>query len=156
MPQARVQQWLRERKDWLALHPEPHSPEIRKEYRRLFSQRWERWLDEGHGACLLRRPEIAAVVEAALRHGDAIKYRLGELVIMPDHVHVLVTPLAPNVLSRIVQTWKSFTAHEINRLTGRTGTFWQKESFDHIVRDADQHERIVQYIRDNPKKSGRS
>jgi len=151
MPRERVEQWQREREEWLAKHPEPHSKSEKAEYDRLFPERWEMWLDECHGECLLARPELKAVVESALRHFDSQRYRLDEFVVMPNHVHVLVTPLEAHRLSEIVQNWKSYTAHEINRRLGRSGLFWQKESFDHIVRSADEMERIRRYIRDNPK-----
>ena len=151
MPRERVEQWQREREEWLAQHPEPHSESEKAEYDRLFSERWEKWLDECHGECLLARPELKAVVESALRHFDGQRYRLDAFVVMPNHVHVLVTPLGAHRLSEIVQNWKSYTAHEINRRLGRKGSFWQKESFDHIVRSADEMERLRKYIRDNPK-----
>ena len=66
---------------------------------------------------------------------------------MPNHVHVLVSPQGEHTLSEIVQNWKSYTAHAVNGLLGRKGTFWQKESFDHIVRNANEMERIRAYIR---------
>jgi len=52
---------------------------------------------------------------------------------------------------RFVHSWKSFTASEINGQLNSTGAFWQKESFDHIVRSTASLEKFRQYIRDNPK-----
>ena len=150
MPAERVAQWTRERDAWLASHPEPRDAATRAEYARLFPQRWHQWLDEGHGACRLRDPGVLRVVEACLTHDDGQSYRLEEHIIMPNHVHALVVPNGDKVLSDIVQAWKSVSAHRINKILQRRGTFWQKESFDHIVRNADQMERIRQYIRDNP------
>jgi type I restriction enzyme R subunit len=156
MPRERVEQWFRERDAWLKSHPEPHDAMTRTEYHRLFSARWESWLDEANGERLLARAEIRSIVEDALRHYDGTRYQLDEFVVMPNHVHVLVTPNqgrggdAASTLSSIVQGWKSFTAHEINKLLERKGGFWQKESFDHIVRSLAQLERIRQYIRQNP------
>ena len=46
----------------------------------------------------------------------------------------------------------SYTAHEINKLLGRSGTFWQDENFDHIVRSVEQLELFRNYIRENPEK----
>ncbi len=74
---------------------------------------------------------------------------------MPNHVHVLVRPYETYGLKAILQAWKSFTAHAINKHMGRRGPLWQKESFDHIVRSAAQLERSRQYIRANPEKAGR-
>ncbi len=151
MPQEKLAQWSAERAEWLETHPEPHDAATRAEYYERFPRRLEHWLDEGHGACHLARPEIRDIVETALRHFDGDRYRLGEFVVMPNHIHALVTPLGEHTLSKIVQSWKSFTANKINAAIGGKGHFWQKEYFDHIVRNPEQMERIRQYIRDNPK-----
>jgi REP element-mobilizing transposase RayT len=70
---------------------------------------------------------------------------------MPNHVHAIVAPLGEHLLSSIVHSLKSFTANKINEALGRCGAFWQKESFDHIVRSTDSLEKFRRYIRDNPK-----
>jgi len=150
LPQARVQQWIQERKDWLASHPEPHDLKMMAEYDRLFPARWEQWLDEGHGECLLSQAQYKTLVEDTIRHFDKQQYRLDEFIVMPNHVHVLTTPFANHTLSKIVQAWKSVSSHAINKVLHRRTPFWQKESFDHIVRNADQMTRFRQYIRDNP------
>ncbi len=147
MPRQRVEQWVEEREVWLARHPEPHDLQARAEYDRLFRARWEQWLDESHGECLLARPDIRTLVEGALGHFDGKRYRPDEFVVAPNHVHVLATPLDECDLSKIEQNWKSFTAHEINKTLARKGTFWEKESFYHIVRSPQELERIQQYIR---------
>jgi hypothetical protein len=67
---------------------------------------------------------------------------------------VLLSPLRKQLLSSIVHSWKSFSAHKINAALGRQGAFWQKESFDHIVRSAASLEKFRQYIRANPKNVG--
>ena len=151
MPQEKLRQWEEEREAWLKEHPEPHDEETRKEYYRLFPERFHNWLDVGYGECLLARPEIKEIVENALRHFEDERYRLDEYVIMPNHVHALVIPLTENTLSEILQSWKSYTAHEINNRLERNGRIWQKESFDHIIRSPQQIERVRQYIRENSK-----
>ncbi len=117
-------------------------------------QKFQEWLDQGHGDCWLRQPEIARIVESALRHFDGQRYALGEFVIMPNHVHAIVTPLADNTLSDILHSWKSYTAHQINRLLGRNGPVWQDESFDHIIRNEHTLEQTAEYIRQNPVRAG--
>ncbi|HEY1769473.1 MAG TPA: AAA family ATPase [Chthoniobacterales bacterium] len=154
MPEERAKQWLAERETWLHEHPEPWNAREEEEYYRLFSDRWEAWLDEGHGECLLARPEVRRIVEETLTHDDGKKYRLEDFIVMPNHVHVLVTPLGEHTLSEILQGWKSVSAQRINEALGRKGTFWQKESFDHIVRSADQAEKFQRYIQENGR--GRS
>jgi hypothetical protein len=76
---------------------------------------------------------------------------LEDFIVMPNHVHVLVSPLGKHTLSEITQAWKSTAAHRVNKLMGCTGTFWQKESFDHIVRSAEQAQKFRQYIQENPR-----
>jgi DNA polymerase III alpha subunit len=117
-------------------------------------EKLQRHLDEGMGECWLRNPEVAAIVENALRHFDGERYQLGSYVIMPNHVHVLVRPTMAHKLTDILHSWKSFTAKEANKVLGRTGEFWQDESFDHIVRDEQQLEKFSRYIIENPAKAG--
>ncbi len=170
LPQSKLKQWLKERDEWLAANPEPHDEQTRVEYYRLFPERLQNWLDAGYGSCILARQAVKAMVEGALRHFDGKRYRLIESVVMPNHVHALVAPLGEHTLSDILHSWKSFTAHEIvnvdgasrlvpkRQTTSRDGSstmanrIWQQETFDHIVRNAGQLERIRKYIRDNPKK----
>lgn len=72
---------------------------------------------------------------------------------MANHVHVLLLPqIAP---SQLLKSLKGYTAREANRLLGRTGApFWQRESYDHWVRDPAEWTRIAAYIEDNPVKAG--
>jgi REP element-mobilizing transposase RayT len=72
---------------------------------------------------------------------------------MPNHLHVLAAPLGRHFLSGIVHPGKSSTATKINAASAQRGAFWQKESFDHIVRSAASLEKFREYIRDNPKES---
>lgn len=151
VPQEKLAQWNAERAEWLLAHPEPLTAADRREYYERFPMRLEYWLDQGFGACVLRRPELKTLVEGALRHFDGERYVLGESVVMPNHVHALVTPLPGHELSAIMHSWKSYTSNEINRRLGSTGAFWQKEYFDHIVRSPESLEKFALYIRENPK-----
>ncbi len=74
---------------------------------------------------------------------------------MPNHVHVhvLVRPLGDWPLSRLLHTWKSFTASRINKLQSSSGSFWMDESFDHIVRSEVQWQYFQRYIGENPAKA---
>ncbi len=131
-------------------HPEPYDETTADEYRRLFNERVEYWLDQGYGKCLLNLAENKDIVEQALRHFDGQRYHLGEFIVMPNHVHVLITPVAEYQLSEILHSWKSFTSNAINKREGLSGAFWQKEYFDHIVRTPEQMERVILYIKQNP------
>ncbi|HVX09660.1 MAG TPA: transposase [Pirellulales bacterium] len=150
LPQQKLRLWRSERHEWLLRHPEPLTPDQKSEYWRLFPERAHQWLDAGYGECLLVRPEVRQIVVDALDHFDGARYRLHSWVVMPNHVHAVVSPFAENGLSQILQSWKSFTSKAINKLLARTGTFWQKESFDHLVRSPESLERIDAYILANP------
>ncbi len=151
IPQAKLKLWMDERQTWMAAHPQPHTSEIWEEYYRLFPERMQNWLDAGYGECLLAQSPLNTIVTQALMHFDKDRYNLDEFIIMPNHVHVLVTPTNGHELSDILHSWKSYTAHEMNKALGRKGQIWQKETFDHIVRSSAQLDRVRRYIRDNPK-----
>jgi len=93
-------------------------------------------------------------MEEILRWGDGTQYSLYAYVVMPNHVHVLFMPLTEFNSFKLVQTWKSIGARRINAVTGRTGHLWQSESYDHLVRNVEEFNRIRAYIRGNdPRKA---
>jgi REP element-mobilizing transposase RayT len=69
-----------------------------------------------------------------------------------DHVHVIVQPLADFRLEKIVQAWKSVSAHRINRLLEETGPVWQPEYLDRIIRDEEELLQKCEYVLNNPAK----
>ena len=75
-------------------------------------------------------------------------------VIMPNHVHVIVGPMPQRTLPEILHSWKSYTAKFANKRLGRSGTFWQAEYYDHVIRNAEEFAHGVRYIRENPAKAG--
>jgi REP element-mobilizing transposase RayT len=91
------------------------------------------------------------MVEGTLKFFNGQRYLLGEYIVMPNHVHLLVTPLGNHQLDQILHSWKSYSAKQINKLVHSRGAVWHQESFDHMVRSPAQLARIEQYIRDNPK-----
>ena len=135
---------------WLAWHPKPWDEKTEREYWTRFGQRTEQWLDESHGACLLRQPGIAAVVAGALGFHEGKSCTQHAWVVMPNHIHAVCTLLGDATLGRLLHSWKSFTASEINRRTGASGAFWQKDYFDRLIRSAEHFWRCVRYIRKNP------
>jgi len=109
-------------------------------------------LNEAHGECLLKVPEIANLVENALKHFDDERYTLFAWSVMPNHVHALLRPVTGQDLERILHSWKSFSAKKANELLGRQGTFWQEEYYDHVVRDGEDFRHQVQYVLENPRR----
>lgn len=110
--------------------------EVQLEHHKLFRDRVEKWLDAGAGSCALRIPEARQELLETLHLWDGERYQLGTLAIASNHVHVLVVPFPGHDLSRIMHSWKSYTAKAINKLIGRKGAFWQEECFGHVVRSA--------------------
>jgi REP element-mobilizing transposase RayT len=117
-------------------------------------RRVEEWLDAGHGACWLRQPEVAALVEGALRHFDGERYRLLAWCVMPNHVHALIETCEGFPLADVLHSWKSFTSRKASKLVGRSGEFWQREYLDRYVRNAEHYQAVVAYIEENPVKAG--
>ena len=121
--------------------------------------RWDAVLDRAESAPRwLEQPEIAEMVARAMHYRHERVYRLDAFTIMPTHGHMLLAPLPfgedYHALHQILQSLKGYTARKANLLLGRGGAFWHGESYDHFVRDADEHARIVHYIRQNPVKAG--
>src|SRR5436309_7676150 len=89
------------------------------------------------------------MVQNALLFHDRVKYRLSAWVVMPNHIHLLCTPLGHS-LAQIMHSLKSFTSSEANKMLGRSGRFWQKEYFDRFIRNARHFAKVVKYIENNP------
>ena len=117
-------------------------------------RRVENYLDAGHGACWLGRPEIAELVEGALLRFDAERYSLLAWCVMPNHVHALIETRAGFPMGKVLHSWKSFTSSKANKLLGQRGEFWQREYLDRYVRNAEHFEKVIAYIEENPVKAG--
>ena len=130
------------------------SPDELKKLHNLSTQRIEQYLDKGAGACHLNNPTIARVVAEALRHFDGTRYRNFAWCVMPNHVHALFGVMPGFSLASVMHSWKSFTAKEANRILKARGDFWQREYYDHLIRNQAEFERAVQYIAENPVKAG--
>ncbi len=143
MPQTVLEQW---KEELAQLPPETFDRERRK--------RIDAYLDRGYGSCYLREGRIAEIAQNALLHFEGERYALHAWVVMPNHLHVLFTPKAGWEMSQITQAWKSFTAHECNKMLQRTGEFWQREPFDRFIRDETHFATAIAYIENNPVKAG--
>jgi REP element-mobilizing transposase RayT len=106
------------------------------------------------GPLYLRQPDIAKMVIDAIhyREKDLKHYDLHAYVVMANHVHLLITPRV--LVSKLMQSLKRFTGLEGNRMLGLTGAFWQDESYDRLVRDEREFQRIAHYIEKNPVNAG--
>jgi len=130
------------------------APDIEVERRR----RIEAWLDAGMGSCALGHPRLAGVMQESLLRGDGERYRLLAWCIMPNHVHVLITPRAP--LGKIVQSWKSYPGRWARTHATELGqeisgnAFWMREYWDRYIRDEGHFRQVVEYIHRNPVVAG--
>ena len=88
-----------------------------------------------------------------LRHFEDERVIMISAVVMPSHVHTLFVQNPEWSLEKLIQSWKRFTAREINKLVERSGSLWQRDYFDRLVRDEKHFANCVRYIRRNPEKA---
>jgi REP element-mobilizing transposase RayT len=119
-----------------------------------FLNRVEDYLDDGVGSRWLADRRIAGMVARALAKFNGERYMLHAWVVMPNHVHALITPCVGHAMSSILQSWKSFTAKEAKKALGLEGKFWQPEYFDRAIRNQRHFAIAHEYIENNPVKAG--
>lgn len=139
------------------------AEQVRRQYFRAFRAADERW-DLAPRVRHLERPALANVVRESLHFFAGVRYHLLEYVVMPSHLHWVFQPTDEYEASFpddrrtprevIMQRLKSYTGLHCNRLLGRTGPFWQQESYDHWVRDERELYYVIQYVRNNPVRAG--
>lgn len=159
IPKSVLVELNREADRWkleLAKHDGTLPPQIAAawhEFERTRLRKLESVLDECHGECLLRDPGHRQVLIDALHHFEGGRCEMLAYAVMPNHVHAMCRPLREHKLEELCGSWKWFTSQKIQRSLGRTGTFWQDESFDRIIRDAEHYVATVRYIAKNPIKA---
>ncbi|MEM8896541.1 MAG: transposase [Bacteroidota bacterium] len=133
---------------------------VKEERKRSFGK-VDKVLDKGsYGNCWLRRPEIAQTLADKLWEYHQDLYNLQAYCIMPNHVHLLMDTSIqkegdkPIKLDEIMRRIKGGSAREINQKLNRKGRLWQKDSYDYLVRDQEEWERIYAYLLNNPVKAG--
>ncbi len=117
-------------------------------------KRIESYLDRGTGTAWLHDARIAALVQDSLLHFDGARYQLHAWVIMPNHVHAMLTPTTGHPLPDIMHSWKSYTSTAANRLLKRTGEFWYREYVDRYIRNDKHYTAAITYIEGNPVRAG--
>jgi REP element-mobilizing transposase RayT len=99
---------------------------------------------------------LRSIVMDCCLHDNGRKFDLRAAVVMPDHVHMIFTPLISRramevcSLAEIMDAIKETSAHKINKAVGRKGRVWQPESFDHVVRSSEGLDAKIQYLMENP------
>lgn len=129
------------------------------------------YLDQNNlGDIRLDNKSVADVISQKLHEYNSVYYNLMAYTIMPNHVHVLfdfscqvtdedgLTQTIPTVkykqLDQVMQLIKGGSSFEINKILGRNGPVWARESYDRVVRDHEEKGNVICYILDNPVKAG--
>jgi REP element-mobilizing transposase RayT len=133
----------------------PGTKEEKYKLDKLYFSEYDNYLDSNKDIKWLVNKDIAEIVKESLHFYDKKNYDLICYSIMSNHVH-LVFYLRDNSRSvdKIMHSIKRYSARESNKTLKREGTFWQSESYDHIVRDEDELNRVIKYILNNPVKAG--
>lgn len=106
----------------------------------------------------IKNPEVAQALADTIHELSETHYHLYAYTIMPNHVHLLIKPKEVDgkliELSEILRFIKGRSARKINLILGRKGAVWQREYYDHLVRNMREFDNIVGYILENPVKAG--
>lgn len=130
-----------------------------KEQRKLFGK-WDDALHKSQtGPFWLKDDQIAQIVADSMLYHDGTWFDVLAYCIMPNHVHLVLIPYessdnADYSLTKIMHNIKRNSANHANKILGRTGAFWQHESYDHFARNEKELERIIKYVINNPVKAG--
>jgi REP element-mobilizing transposase RayT len=157
IPKSTREQWIREREFWVAQAKQfgtEFLEETERKLQYLFSEKIEKYLDAGYGQCYLKQFVIAKLVADSLTHFDGRRYCLHAWCIMPNHVHIIAEPMPGHDLLSIIHSWKSYTAHQANKVLGLSGAFWQPDAYNHIIRSKKEYDFQVEYVWENPEKIG--
>jgi REP element-mobilizing transposase RayT len=94
------------------------------------------------------------IVEASQYNSNTLEhYLFHSFVVMPNHIHLLATPAV--ALPKLTKSLKGITAKRANTMLTLTGnSFWQEESYDHLVRHEQEFDTIRNYIEGNPVRAG--
>jgi putative transposase len=104
---------------------------------------------------LLLHEEICALNLKDLEfYRNKYGFLLHGYVIMPDHMHLLLSLKEKGNISKVMRDLKSHTAQMINGLLKRKGTLWQQGFYDHVIRDERDFRTRINYIHRNPLTSG--
>jgi len=127
--------------------------------RKIFKKYEDQLDNAAAGPTWLRKKEVANLIEESIHYRNGKFYDLYAYCIMPNHLHIAYKHLIQkegkkNPVTDIMRNFKRYTARECNRLLNRTGSFWQAESYDRVIRDWEELEKTIIYILNNPVKTG--
>lgn len=127
--------------------------ELRSDFEKRFNRKLQNFLDEGRGLCVLKDASVRNIMVTHLEIANAL---VGDFVIMPNHVHLLISSNgdSSDSIGKVMQKLKGASSREINEYLERRGKLWQKDSFDHLVRSSKQLGFFQSYIAENPIRAG--
>ena len=124
-----------------------------KRDRLTLQMRIEKYLDQGYGEAFMKNHRVANMVQNELLYYDGKRYRLSSWVVMPNHLHFLMTRFDAIQLADVMQSFKSLTSHKANKILRRKGPFWMLDYFDRYIRSTKHFAKTVSYIENNPVKA---
>ncbi|WMJ72420.1 transposase [Cytophagaceae bacterium ABcell3] len=129
-----------------AKHSKPHHDNLFEKY--------ETFLDKAtYGPVWLKQKDIAKIVANSFHYLDSKDYRLICYTVMANHVHLIIDK-CQRPLYKILQSLKRHTAIKCNAMLRREGVFWQKESYDNLIKNMEDLANKINYTLDNPVKAG--
>ena len=157
VPAAQLAEWRETRQYYMSLRETRNGSLTDDEVaalRRVYDEKVEKFLSAGHGCCALRSSEVAESVREILEKRHTSDYDLHLWTIMPNHLHVIVSPLAGRMMKDIVDQWKSIMAHAITKLSGMSAPIWQRDHYSRIIRTPEEYRRQDSYVWHNPESAG--
>ena len=131
--------------------PLPRTKEQQAEVDKIKHNTLEKYLDAGHGACILKEMCLRKVLVETLEHNEGLDYELDAYVIMPNHVHLLLATIGDKPIQSIMNAIKKVSGHYICKLANLKAPLWQREYYDRLIRNAHHYEDVVAYIINNPR-----
>jgi len=127
-----------------------------RDYNKIYFKKFDEFLDKYNDSPKwLNKEDVAQMVSDAIHYRDGKDYELIAYCIMPNHVHIVINVERSDAsLYKILQSLKAYTARECNKILNRTGSFWQHESYDHVICNEKELNNIIWYVLNNPVKAG--
>lgn len=109
----------------------------------------------GRRPLLNNQVALKCFVDVWEKCADLDGWFIGRFVLMPDHVHLFALP-SPTAKNRSswLKVWKPVSARRLLSEFQITASFWQADTFDHILRSADSYSEKWEYVRNNPVRDG--
>ncbi len=146
LPPDVLEELKRLRHDWELKCPHPRYEKQWEDYSRTLTQKSEACLDQGYGACPFREIENAELLRTALTHYQTTRCFVSCLTVMPNHAHAIMKPHKGFSLEQTLKLIKGYVSRVINVKNQTSGSLWEQESYDRIIRDCQHLDKVIQYI----------